>query len=204
MNALLNRQVLVLNRLWQPVNMCSARRAITLVFLGHAHVVGTDEDDQYHAHDIASWLRLSTGRQNGNGVVRSVSHCFRIPEIVVLSLFDRLPKKQVKFTRESIYRRDSFNCQYCGDRFESRQLNLDHVIPRDKGGRTTWENVVTSCISCNTRKANKLPGEARMFPRRKPKVPSWRPLFSATQRPLPCASWCQFIDLKESDVLLTE
>ncbi len=204
MSATLNRQVLVLNRLWQPVNMCSARRAITLVFLGHAHVVGTDEDDEFFTHDVDSWLAHSSSHSEGKNVVRSVSSCFRVPEIIVLSLFDRLPKKQVKFTRENIYRRDSFSCQYCGFEFQPKELNLDHVVPRDKGGRSTWENVVTSCIPCNTRKANKLPREANMYPRGEPKAPSWRPLFSTTQRPLPCDSWGHFIDLKESDVVLTD
>ena len=179
--------------------------AITLVFLGHAQVVGTDAEDEYFAHDVQSWLEHSAATVNGrDDVIRSVSRQFRIPEIIVLSLFDRLPKKQVKFTRENIYRRDSFHCQYCTKRFETKQLNLDHVIPRDKGGRTTWENVVTSCIPCNTRKANKLPVEAKMFPRRDPKAPSWRPLFSTAQRPLPCDSWGNFIDLKESNVVLSE
>lgn len=194
----------MLNRLWQPVNMCSARRAITLLFLGHAHVVGTDEDDQYFTHDVESWIDRSTFANPEMTIVRSVSNQFRIPEIIVLSLFDRLPKKQVKFTRENIYRRDAYRCQYCENRFETKDLNLDHVIPRDKKGRTSWDNVVTSCIPCNTRKANKLPEQAHMFPRRQPKAPSWRPLFSTTQRPLPCVSWGHFIDLNESDVALTE
>ena len=194
----------MLNRLWQPVNMCSARRAITLLFLGHAHVVGTDEDDQYLTHDVQSWMDRSTLSSPGKSLVRSISSQFLIPEIIVLSIFDRIPKKQVKFTRENIYRRDAYRCQYCEDRFEAKDLNLDHVIPRDKKGRTSWDNVVTSCIPCNTRKANKLPEQARMFPRRPPKAPSWRPLFSTTSRPLPCDSWGHFIDLNESDVALTE
>lgn len=204
-SARLNRQVLVLNRLWQPVNLCSARRAITLLFLGHAQVVGTDEDDQFFTHDVKSWLARSSDRlANESKIIRSVSQHFQVPEIIVLSFFDRLPKKQVKFTRENIYRRDNFSCQYCGNEFSPKELNLDHVVPRDKGGRSTWENVVTSCIPCNTRKANKLPGEAKMFPQGDPKAPSWRPLFSTTERPLPCDSWGHFIDLKLSDVVLSD
>lgn len=199
MKATLDKQVLVLNRLWQPVNTCTARRAVTLVFLGHAHVVGTDEEDYFNTHDIQSWLDYSQGAE-ATAMIRSVSRQLRIPEIIVLSIFDRLPKKQVKFTRENIYRRDGYACQYCGNRFEPKSLNLDHVLPRDKGGKTTWENVVCSCIPCNTKKANKLPKEANMFPRRQPKAPSWRPLFSTTKRPLQCDSWSHFLDLKQSQV----
>ena len=200
----LNRQVLVLNRLWQPVNTVSARRAVSMVFLGHAQVVGTDQDNQFHTHDIQSWMSYSKDAGKAGGMIRSVSRCLRVPEIIVLGLFDRLPKKQVKFTRENIYRRDGYTCQYCAKSFAPKNLNLDHVIPRDKNGRTTWENVVCSCIPCNTRKANKLPEEANMFPRRVPKAPSWRPLFSNTQRPLACDSWGHFLDLKQSDVVLSE
>ena len=89
---------------------------------------------------------------------------FLVPEIIVLSMYDRLPKNEVKFTRHNVFVRDRLTCQYCGQSFEPRELNLDHVVPRDKGGNTIWENVVTSCIRCNSRKANKLPHEARMFP----------------------------------------
>lgn len=195
--------MLVLNRLWQPVNTVSARRAVSMVFLGHAQVVGTDVDNQFHTHDIQSWMSYSKGSP-GRGMIRSVSRCLRVPEIIVLSLFDRLPKKQVKFTRENIYRRDGYTCQYCTQSFDPQQLNLDHVIPRDKGGRSTWENVVCSCIPCNTRKANKLPEQANMYPKRPPKAPSWRPLFSNTQRPLACDSWGHFLDLKQSDVVLSD
>ena len=104
----LNRQVLVLNRLWQPVNTVSARRAVSMVFLGHAQVVGTDQDNQFHTHDIQSWMSYSKDAGKAGGMIRSVSRCLRVPEIIVLGLFDRLPKKQVKFTRENIYRRDGY------------------------------------------------------------------------------------------------
>ncbi len=192
--------VLVLNRLWQPVNMCSGRRAVTLLFLGHAEAVCTDENQNFYTCDVEAWTRLTeTGRLSG-ATIASVSMRLSIPSIIVLSIYDRLPKKQVKFTRENIYRRDAFTCQYCGRPFESDGLNLDHVVPRHKGGRSTWENVVTSCIPCNTRKGNKLPVEARMFPLKHPKAPSWRPLFSSAMRPHVDPAWGRFLDYKEAEV----
>ena len=86
-------------------------------------------------------------------MVHTISWKIRVPRVIVLMLFDRLPKKEVKFTRHNVFERDNNTCQYCGKVFDRSDLNLDHVHPRDKGGLTTWENVVCSCIPCNTRKA---------------------------------------------------
>jgi len=92
----------------------------------------------------------------------------------MLTRFDRLPKKEVMFTRRNIYERDGYRCMYCGVKFRKEQLNFDHVIPRDKGGQTTWENIVCACIPCNTRKANRTPVQAGMTLVKKPVKPKWR------------------------------
>jgi 5-methylcytosine-specific restriction endonuclease McrA len=202
--SVLDRPVLVLNRLWQPVNTCTVRRAVTLMFLGHAHVVSVDEERNFATHDIRSWRDLSHQSLNGHAAtspdaVRSVSCAFMLPQIIVVTLYDRMPKKEIKLTRHNIFARDKHTCQYCARIFDSRDLNLDHVIPRDKGGRTTWENLVTSCVRCNTRKSNKLPVEARMFPMHEPRPPRWRPFFSATQGMKICDSWKYFLELEQSN-----
>jgi len=199
----LENPVLVLNRLWQPVHVCCVRRALGLLFVDHAHVVDTDEAAAYRAHDLASWMVVSQDH-SGPDVIHSVSHRFRIPAVIVLRQFDRLPLKEIRFSRQSIFERDRFTCQYCGKCFESRDLNLDHVIPRDKGGKTTWENVVCSCIRCNTRKANKLPAQVGMFPLNEPKRPRWRPFFDprATGARGP-ASWSPFIGSLTGDVAIS-
>ena len=103
--------------------------------------------------------------------IATVSFKIRVPRVILLVLFDRLPKKEVKFTRHNIFERDRNTCQYCGGVYERKDLNLDHVIPRDRGGPTTWENIVCSCIRCNTQKANRTPQEAGMHLVRKPKRP---------------------------------
>ena len=86
--------------------------------------------------------------------------------------FDRMKQVRVRFTRRTIYARDNRTCQYCGQQFASVDLNLDHVLPRSRGGASTWENVVCSCIRCNTRKAARTPGEAGMKLIRQPVRPA--------------------------------
>lgn len=190
-----NSLVLVLNRLWQPVNICTARRAIGLIYLGHAQAVHRDSDLNFFTHDLDSWIEFSNNRDRTDvEFVNSVSTCFRLPTVIVLGSFDKLPKKEVKFTRRNVFERDRFTCQYCGILFDYQSLNIDHVIPRDKGGKNTWENVVCSCIPCNTRKGNRLPAEINMFPLNEPKAPRWRPFFSVPQSSRQIhASWIHFL-----------
>ena len=200
---MLNRQVLVLNRLWQAVNVCSVRRAFTLLCQGHAQVVQSDKDNNFFTHDFESWRGLSIREPEGE-MVNTISFKIRVPRVIVLLLFDRLPKKEVKFTRHNIFERDKNTCQYCGLVFDRKELNLDHVLPREKGGLTTWENIVCSCIPCNTRKGNRLPHDANMHLIRKPKRPKWRPFVNFTFNGEQDESWKHFIDLAYWNVELSD
>ena len=149
-----------------------------------------------------SWSGLSL-TDPANDVVRTISVYLRIPRIIVLSIFDRLPKKDVKFTRQNVFERDNYTCQYCNQKLEAKQLNIDHVRPKDKGGPTTWENVVCSCIRCNTRKGNKLSHDVNMFPAREPKAPRWRPFFMMANDSNVHESWKHFLDLDHRSVELS-
>ena len=201
----LETQVLVLNRLWQAVNICSARRAFTLLYQGHAQVVAADQQNNFATHDFASWRDFSVNAPEAeNEMVTTISWKIRVPRVIVLLLFDRLPKKEVKFTRHNVFERDGNTCQYCGKVFERQELNLDHVLPRDKGGLTTWENVVCSCIPCNTRKGNRLPHQAHMTLIRKPKRPKWRPFVHVTFNSQQHESWRHFVDLAYWNVELSD
>lgn len=193
MDTLLDHPVLVLNRFWQPVQTCSVRRALHLLCVGHARVVQTDGEEQFQTHDLDSWIGHS-GQVENVQFIHTVRLAVRVPNIIVLGLYEKIPRLEVKFTRRNVFLRDQFTCQYCAKSLPEPQLNLDHVIPRQKGGRTTWENIVTSCIRCNTRKANKLPHEADMFPLHKPVAPRWRPLFGIRENGLGDVSWAHFID----------
>ena len=203
MSLYLNQPVLVLNRLWQAVNVCSAKRALILLFQGHAHVVVGDNDGAFQTFNFNQWQDFSIQQPHSESI-RSVSFKIRVPRVILLVVFDRFPKKEVKFTRHNIFERDQNTCQYCGSAFDRKDLNLDHVIPRDRGGPTTWENIVCSCISCNTRKANRTPQEAGLHLIRKPKRPKWRP-FIQVNLGLHCHdSWKHFIDLAYWNVEIGE
>ncbi len=115
-----------------------------------------------------------------------------------------MPRQEVKFSRGNIYLRDHNRCQYCGKKFPSSELSLDHVIPISRGGKSTWENVVCSCIPCNTRKANRLPHQVNMQLIRKPKRPKWRPFVHVTFSSQHHESWRHFVDLAYWNVELSD
>lgn len=189
----LNESVLVLNRLWQAVNVCTAQRALCLLFQGHAQVVQA-EGKNYTTHDFNGWRNFSVQYPGGIPVIQTISFRIRVPKVILLVFFDRLPRKEVKFTRHNIFERDKHQCQYCGKTMDRRDLNLDHIIPRDRGGLTTWENIVCSCITCNTRKGNRTPREAGMRLLRQPKRPKWRPFLTVSHVHHPDESWRHFLD----------
>jgi 5-methylcytosine-specific restriction endonuclease McrA len=128
----------------------------------------------------------------------------RLPRVILLAYFDRLPCKELKLTRNNVFERDKETCQYCGKIFEREDLNLDHVIPRDFGGKTTWENIVCSCIKCNSKKANRLPHEAHMRLIRKPVRPKWRPVISLVLGNAERERWKDFLDLAYWNVELED
>ncbi len=155
-SVILQSPVLVLNRLWQAVNVCTARRALTLLFEGRAEVVYENGNGQFQTFDFSGW-RSFTEEIDSDESVNSVSFKIGIPRVILLAVFDRFPKKEVKFTRHNIFERDKNTCQYCGKVLDRSDLNLDHVIPRDRKGPTTWENIVCSCIPCDTHNAIRTP-----------------------------------------------
>ena len=194
MNTFLDQHVLVLNRLWQAVNICSAKRALTLLFEGRAQVVFNSGDGAFQTFNFSQWHDFSQQEPHSESI-HTISFKIRVPRVILLVIFDRMPKKEVKFTRHNIFERDKNTCQYCGGIFDRKDLNLDHVTPRDRGGPTTWENIVCSCIPCNTRKTNRTPFEAGMHLVRKPKRPKWRPFVQVNLGFQQHDSWKHFLDL---------
>lgn len=185
--------VLVLNRNFYAVHVTSWQRALSLLYLDHARVV----DQEYRTYSFADWQELSQMvTDNPSGYVRTPTFKIAIPEVIALRMYDQLPVSEVKFTRRNIYEHYSYICCYCGKKFPTNDLNLEHIIPRSRGGQSTWSNVVTSCIACNIKKGNKLPEEAGMKLLIKPSKPKWRgaqSLILHASFKLK-ASWQRFID----------
>lgn len=174
------RQVLVLNRNWQAVSIVGVRRAFNLLFRDHARIINP-ESVEHAPFDIGEWIDYSMRHppQNERDALHTVRLALRIPDVLILSDYDRLPMREVHLSREGILERDECVCQYCGRKFAENELTIDHVIPRERGGRNTWENLVTACRQCNSLKANRLPHEAGMKLTHKPQRPPRMP-FAAT------------------------
>jgi 5-methylcytosine-specific restriction endonuclease McrA len=189
---LLNSSVLVLNRHYQPVHVTSVKRAFSLLYLGAARVVQPD----FSTFDFATWADL--GAAAGHDVIHTIGRAIRIPRVIVLQMYDRLPTTRVRFSRLNIYARDDNTCQYCSRQLPRTALNLDHVVPRARGGRTTWENVVCCCLPCNLRKGAKLPAEAGMRLLRQPARPRWTPSFRAPGGKIAHREWLPFLGLVDA------
>jgi 5-methylcytosine-specific restriction endonuclease McrA len=170
------KKVLVLNCNWLPVNIIDARRAFTLLFREDARIICPDGADEA-TFDIGEWIDYSLNHPpvEERDAMHTVRLMLRIPDVLILSGYDQLPMKETRLSRENIFARDGYVCQYCGHKFAVSQLSVDHVIPRERGGRNTWENLVTACKVCNEKKANRMPHEAGMHlvgkPRRPPRLP---------------------------------
>ena len=195
---MINSSVLVLNRHYQPVHVTSAKRAFTLLYIGAARVVEPD----FSTFDFESWSALGTA--SGRDVVHTIGRAIAVPRVIVLQIYDRLPTTKVRFSRLNIYSRDSNTCQYCARQLPRTELNLDHVTPRARGGRTTWENVVCCCIPCNLKKGAKLPAEAGMKLLRAPVRPKWTPSFRTVNGKVAYREWLPFLGLVDASYWNTE
>lgn len=144
----MKKHVLLLNQDYSPMAICSMEKAFILVFLKKAELL----------------------KAASNEVIRTVSKVYNMPAVIRLFNYINLPYKGVVLTRQNVFKRDGFTCQYCGS---LKNLTLDHLIPRAKGGKSTWKNLTTACLRCNTLKGNQTPTEAGMSLKTKPFKPSY-------------------------------
>lgn len=194
----LNTSVLVLNRSFLPVHLTTVKRAFTLLYIGTAKVV----DRQYRTFDFSSWSDLRAGY--GDDTIGVVNRVIKVPRVIALTTFDRLPKNHVRFNRLNIFARDKNTCQYCGKIFSKHDLNIDHVLPRSRGGQSVWENVVCSCHECNRRKAGRTPDEAAMKLITRPRRPRWTPYSPFTVRSLRYEEWKPFLNIVDASYWYAE
>lgn len=182
----LDRPTLVLNRNWQPVNIASVARALTLVWNQTACVV---DPEDYQLYDWEDWTQRQP--EENQPYVQAIAQRLRVPEVITLLAFNQLPSSAVTFSRRNIFKRDRFTCQYCGRQPKADELTIDHVVPRSVGGQSTWDNCVLACIHCNHTKADRTPAQAKMRLRKTPVRPNWTPTYS--RHAIRVESWSKFI-----------
>ncbi|MFQ5501374.1 MAG: HNH endonuclease [Phycisphaerae bacterium] len=189
--------VLVLNRNYLAIRIVNVKRAFSLLCRELAEVVHIDRG-QYLSYDFSEWCDLSELAREfepqAHDWIRTVRFDIAVPRIIRLAFYDRLPRQAVKFNRRNLYARDSNTCQYCGRRFATSELSLDHVIPRSQNGGSTWENIVCACLNCNIRKGGRTPRQAGMTLIRKPTKPRRNPAISIKLLDGRYASWKAFLD----------
>lgn len=185
-SSVLQRPTLVLNRNWQPVGVTPVARSLVLVFNDTARIV---DPDDFRLYSWTDWSTLLP--QSDEPFVQAVRFRVRVPEVILLTSYDRQPRRVVPFSRRNLYQRDHFTCQYCGAQPGTSELTIDHVSPRSHGGMTTWDNCVLACVTCNKRKANRTPQQANMQLRKLPIRPAWRPSYAG--RNVKVDSWTKFL-----------
>ncbi|OGR82863.1 MAG: hypothetical protein A2902_06740 [Elusimicrobia bacterium RIFCSPLOWO2_01_FULL_64_13] len=189
----MSTDVLVLNRNFYAIHITNWRRALSLLYLDHARVV----DEEYRTYNFTDWKEMSKLIENHpSGYVHTPGFRIAIPDVISLKIYGRIPVSEVKFTRRNIYEHYSYLCCYCGKRFATHDLNLEHVVPKSRGGQSSWDNIVTSCVECNLEKGDRLPKEAGMKLLIQPTRPTWKgPQSLVLHSPFKVkASWQHFID----------
>lgn len=184
--AVIDQPTLILNRNWQPVGVQTVARALVKLFTGTAKAVDPADYQQYSWDD---WARLAV--EDDDLFVQTSRFRLRVPEVIVLIKYDRIPNAQVAFSRRNIYKRDKYSCQYCGARPGGSELTIDHIVPRSHGGVSSWENCVLACVDCNSRKADRTPDQAHMPLLKEPIRPRWRPAYAL--QGLRVDSWSRFV-----------
>ncbi|MCC7292622.1 MAG: HNH endonuclease [Phycisphaerales bacterium] len=202
----------MLNAHYLALRIISVRRALSLLFKRLAderpaaeiiHVEG----GKYVSYDFADWAELSTFRAQFEleryDWIRTVRSPIAAPKIIRVLSYSRMPRHQIKFNRRNLFARDENTCQYCGRKFHTKDLSLDHVIPRSRGGSNTWENIVCACLRCNVHKGGRTPDEAHMHLVRRPAKPARHPMLHVKLSDTRYASWKHFVNAAYWDVELT-
>ena len=192
MSILTKKRCLVLNKGWMPVGTVTLERAIIMLFSTYTDGIPKARIIDHESYATMTWEDWSKLKPLATDeVIRGANVVFKIPEVILLSKYDKLPQPKVHFSRRNLFKRDGQVCQYCKKKFPSQELTIDHVLPRAQGGKTSWENCVLACVECNSRKANRTPEQARMTLRKQPKKPHMRLIRYEGMKPV--KSWEAFL-----------
>lgn len=196
----LNNQVLVLNRGYVPVDVICVRDAISDAYTDTALIVDSD----YTEYTWQDWYDLFSVPFDAEGnaetsYVKDKNSKIRVPEVIILNDFKAVPNRQIKLTRRHLYIRDKGICQYTGKKLSTREATLDHIMPRSRGGKNTWENLVLCDPRVNRQKDNRTPEEAGLTLLRKPFKPKWHPMYNSYLKQRP-ESWYKFVKKEDWEV----
>lgn len=191
MNPKLERaSVLVLNRNWQPINTRTPMAAFCQMVTGVAQGLRID-DEMIAPLNWGEWIELPVREEDES--IATPSRRIRIPTVIIVSHYSRMPRKRLKFSFQGIWLRDQGRCQYTGRELRRGEGNVDHVVPRSRGGATTWENCVLSSKEVNTRKADRMPEEIGLTLQRQPTAPPEQPASAFISRSHGHQDWKHFL-----------
>jgi len=201
----IGRKVLVINNNYQALTTISLKKAINKIFTGNAVIVVPPDahNSLWQELDWSDWAKLEP--KEGETVIQAACRAFKIPEIIKVVNSNYKPTKRTKFTRRNIFKRDESKCQYCGKQapndIDWSDLSLDHLIPKSRGGKTEWLNIVLCCVKCNQKKNNRLLSECSMKLLKQPIVPPYNAFAETSIR---LDSWNHFITDSYFNVELDE
>lgn len=202
MSSVLTNPILVLNKSWVPHDSTTVEDAFKVVCSDRGLFL---DPESYIPHGLNSWMDLPV--TDGEDFIQTPSRRIRAPEIMLLAEYSKIPERKVVFCRRNLWRRDRRRCQYCGKEPAADEITIDHIYPKCKGGQSTFENCVLSCVDCNLKKGNRTLQAAGMRLRRlkrlsngqwttvyyeRPKRPVWNPLYALRRKSYP-KSWAAFL-----------
>ena len=189
---MINSPVLVLNRFFFPIDTTNVKRAFLMLYGGAAKAVNLN----YETFDFNSWSEISTKHDDDS--IKTVSAIIKIPRVIMVIRYDKVPSKEVRFNRYNIFKRDKSTCQYCGTSLPKSELTIDHILPKSLGGKTTWENVVCACSKCNRKKGCKTLLASNMKLMNKPIKPTWELLSNLYIKTTTYKEWKPFLNFVDA------
>jgi 5-methylcytosine-specific restriction endonuclease McrA len=173
MKTILKKHVLILNKNWIPINTTTAKNSFSLMYADNAKGL-LIEDDRFLSLEWNEWIKLDI--KDKDDFVRTVNGHIKIPNVIVLNYNDKIPKQVIKFTQKNLWERDNYSCQYTGKKLNKTNGNIDHIVPKSQGGKTSWENCVLAHKEINALKADRTPEQAGLKLIKKPKAPRVMPV----------------------------
>ncbi len=188
--SVLNDLVLILNKNWEAIRIRNVKDAIRLISRERACFV---DHSNWSVYTWLEWINLEV--EPGEKFISTVSFNIRVPEIIILTKYNKVPEYDVKLTKRNVFIRDRYNCQYTGDKVHPKNADIDHVVPKSKGGKTTWDNLVVTSKKLNRKKGNKSLKESGLKLVKKPIKPSYRSILFDPRKEIK-ESWKKFIKIK--------